>query len=148
MSDAGSLPVNQAAERSVLGACVESAEMLTAALAEGISADDFSVSDHQRVFRALLEMRDKRIPIDCISVSEQLGNDQRDFALLGDLTCGAIIHPSHVAHHARIVRNKSRLRSLLRLSDWMAREAGAPCADPDEIAKLACEKLEPASVHA
>lgn len=147
MSDsASSLPVNESAERSVLGSCIECSNLLSAALAEGLSADDFSVSNYQRVFRALLEMRDKKIPVDCISVAEHLGNGQNDFALVGDLVSGAVVHHSHVAHHCRIIRQKSRLRSLLRLSDWMTREAASPCADPDEIIKRACEKLGPVSV--
>lgn len=138
-------PANQAAERSVLGACIESESLLTSALAEGLSADDFT-GDYPRVFRALLEMRAKGLPVDFISLPEYLGNGQREFALIGDLVSGAVVHYSHVMHHVQIVRQKSRLRSLLRLSDWIAQAAVEPCADPEQIAKLASEKLEPVRV--
>ncbi len=132
------LPVNVAAEKSVLGACVECADMLTSAIAEGITPDDFT-GDHPRVFRSLLEMRDKGIPIDSVSVAEYLGNTQNDYVIVADLICGAVIHPSHVAHHARIVRQKSRLRSCLRLSHRIAQAAVEPGADPDQIVKLVGE---------
>jgi hypothetical protein len=141
------IPVNVAAEKSVLGACVECVDILRYAIAEGLTPEDFT-GDHPRVFRSLLEMREKRIPIDSLSLAEYLGNTQNDYVLVSDLICGAIIHPSHVIHDARIVRQKSRLRSLLTPSDWIAREAGSPCADPDEIIKRACEKLEPAGTPA
>jgi len=144
--DCDSIPVNESAERAVLGSCIESASLLTSALAEGLSADDFT-GDRPRIFRALLEMRSKHIPVDFISLAEYLGNRQDDYALIGDLICGAIVHPSHVSHHARIVRRKALLRSLLRLSDWIARAAVEVGADPEQIARLACEKLEPASVR-
>jgi replicative DNA helicase len=132
-------PVNESAEKSVLGSCIECPDLLTAALAEGLSAEDFSVSAYRRLFGALLQMQDKDIPIDCISISEYLGNHPDDFALVVDLICGAMVHPSHVAHHARIVRRKSRLRSCLRFSDRIAQAAVEPGADPDQIVKLVGE---------
>ena len=141
------LPANQAAERSVLGACIESESLLTSALAEGLTADDFT-GDYPRVFLAMMEMRSKRLPVDFISLPDYLGNGQREFALIGDVVSGAVVHESHVMHHVQIVRQKSRLRSLLRLSDWIAQAAVEPCADPEQIARLVCERLEPASVIA
>jgi replicative DNA helicase len=146
MAEMRPVPVNLAAERSVLGSCVESHALLDSAVVEDLTPDDFSVSDHRRIFAAILEMHSKKVPVDFISLAEYLGNGQREFALIADLVSGAVVHHSHVRHHVRIVREKSKLRALLRLADWIEQAAIEPCADPEQIAKLVCEKLEPLSV--
>lgn len=146
MPDSFARLTNVPAERAALGAFIESPRILNSAVAEGLTADDFSVQDYQRVFRKLLEMEDKRFPVDSISLAEFLGNSQNDYVLVGDLVSGTVVTHDHILHHVRIVRQKSRLRSLLRLSDWIAQAVVEPCADPEQIAKLACEQLEPVSV--
>jgi replicative DNA helicase len=139
---------NLPAERAALGAFIEESSILTAAIDDGLTPDDFSLSDHQRMFRALVELRDKRFPVDYISLAEHLGNSQYDFALLGELISGVVIQHSHIAHHVRVIRQKSRLRALLRLSDWIAQAAVEVGADPEEIGNLVLDKLESVRVTA
>jgi replicative DNA helicase len=134
-------PTNPAAERSVLGALIESPDLLSALLSEGITERDFSVEDYRRIWRVLLELDAKQLPIDSISVVEKLSGSQNDYCLVAELISGAVAHPSHVLHHARIVRQKSRLRSLVTFSDWVMREAGGIGADPDLILKAAIETV-------
>lgn len=136
------MPTNLPAERAILGVFIEEAGLLSEAISEGLAVDDFSISDHRRIFGAILELRDKNCPIDYISVAEQLGNAPADFALLGDLINGIVIHRGHVLHHVKIVRKKARLRTLMKVADWISQSATEVAANPDALVQVAIEKLE------
>jgi replicative DNA helicase len=136
------MPTNLPAERTVLGALIEEDGLLSVAISEGLIVDDFSISDHRRIFGAMLELREKDCPIDYISVADQLGNAPADFALLGDLISGIVIERGHVLHHIRIVRKKARLRTLLKLADWMSKSAIEVAANPDVLVQIAIKRLE------
>src|SRR5262249_42582778 len=94
------LVTNLPMERSVLGSCLESAdELLPAVIEAGLKADDFAVTDHQRIFSMMVEMHEKNFPIDLHSVAEALG--YRDGCpLIGDLIVGVVSQRDHVLHHA------------------------------------------------
>jgi replicative DNA helicase len=139
------MPTNLPAERTVLGTLIEDDDLLNDALSEGLTADDFSISAHRRIFGAILELREKNCPIDYIAVAEQLGNDPADFALLGDLINGIVIHRGHVLHHVKIVRKKARLRTLMKVGDWIFKSATEVAANPDALVQVAIEKLETVS---
>jgi replicative DNA helicase len=87
-------------------------------------------------------LRKKNCPIDYISVAEQLGNSPSDFALLGDLISGVVVERSHIHHHVRIVKKKSRLRTLMKVGDWIFKSATEVSANPDALVQVAIEKLE------
>jgi replicative DNA helicase len=145
MSNPESIPANINAERTTLGGFLEDPSILDAAICEGLQASDFLLSDHRRVFEAMLCLRDKGVPVDIITTAEELGNAGADFALLSDLISGIVIHRDHILYHARLVRQKSRLRAQVELFEWLSQQALEAGADPDEIARLALEKL-PVSV--
>lgn len=66
-------PTNIASERAVLGAILESDdELLPDVIESGLVHEDFFLSDHAQVFRAMLALRAKDCPIDIVSVAEQL----------------------------------------------------------------------------
>jgi replicative DNA helicase len=99
------------------------------------------ISAHRRIFGAILELREKNCPIDYIAVAERIGNAPEDFALIGDLISGVVIERSHILHHVRIVRKKSRLRALMKLADWISRSATQVAADPDALVQVTLTKL-------
>jgi len=117
-------------ERSVLGACLESGdELLLAVIDAGLKADDFAVSDHQRIFSKMVEMHEKHVPIDLHSVAEALG--RRDgYPLIADLIVGVVSQRDHVLYHAKVIIKLSRLRKLAKLGEWMITSAGQIDADP------------------
>lgn len=114
--DARTLPHNLEAERSVLGAVMVQNPVLDI-LRPVLSPVDFYRDAHQRIWRALLELNDRGVVMDFITVKEEL-------ARAGDLDeCGG---PAYVAmltdgvpratnaiHYAGIVKEKSRLRGLI-----------------------------------
>jgi replicative DNA helicase len=136
------LPVNMAAEREVLGAMIEDDGLLSEVMVAGLKAGHFLTTDHRRAFAAMLQLREQDHAVDVITLAEQLGNRPEDMALLSDLVTGVVLARGHVLHHVRIVRQKARLRALIKLGEWMASSAGEDGADPDALVKAVAGKLE------
>jgi replicative DNA helicase len=125
--------VNLPIERETLGALIESGAILTAALDCGLCSDDFFLSDHRKIFAAILELRKEKAPIDFHIVADRLGNSDRDVSLIADCITGAVIAESHVLFHCGLLRKKASLRKLAKLAEWILREVTEPNADPDAI---------------
>jgi len=136
------IPVSLPAERSVLGALVESPEIYAEALAEGLRVDDFFLSGHRRIFETMVSLSKAGIPVDYVTLMERLGDSDTVAALLCDLAGGVVLVSSHILHHVRILKKKSRLRSLLNLSEWLQQAASHPSADPVEIQREVRSRLE------
>jgi replicative DNA helicase len=136
------LPVNLVAEREVLGAMIEDDGLLSEVMGAGLKVGHFLLSDHKRVFTAMLQLREQDHAVDVITLAEQLGNRPEDMALLCDLVTGVVLARGHVLHHVAIVRKKARLRALIKFGEWAALSANESGADPDALVKGAFEKLE------
>jgi replicative DNA helicase len=139
--DLSVIPVNLPAEREVLGSLVEDGGILSAALASGLCVDDFSLSDHRRVFEAILQLKTDECPVDYITVTDRLGNSDNDFVLLASLINGTVIVRSHVLHHLKILRKNARLRALAILAEWILESVNQVSADPDSIAQAIRARL-------
>ena len=57
-------------------------------------------------------------------------SDNRDYVRIAGLVCGVVLRSGHILHHASIVRNKARLRALLRIGEWIS-GAVTETANPD-----------------
>jgi replicative DNA helicase len=134
-------PINVAAERSILGALLENDALFPDVEAAGLQVEDFALSDHRRVFRAMLTLRKKGVPVDCVTVAEWLGNRQEDYVLVASLIHGVIIEEDHVIYHVRIVQRKAKLRALKKIGEWLM-EAAVDCADPDVLIPATIGKIE------
>jgi replicative DNA helicase len=130
--DSPTVPANLPAERCVLGALIEDDSLVPDVLALGLRTQDFLLSDHRRIFRAIEMLRAKNAPVDYVSVTEQLGTRNEDYALIADLMHGVVLYEDHVLHHAAIVRRKARLRALLKIGEWIS-VAVTETADPDLV---------------
>ncbi len=118
-------PQNSEAEISVLGSMLISAEATYLAF-ELLTEEHFYKNSHKLIFSAMAGLFQKNEPIDLVTVMEQLRREKNLEAAGGAsyLTSLAEGVPtaSHVAHYARIVREKSTLRGLIRLFDSFAAE--------------------------
>ena len=139
-------PVSMPAERSVLGALIEDDGLLAEVLEAGLRIDDFSLSEHRRVFESILMLRRRNSPVDYVLVAEQLGNRQTDYVLVASLIDGVVVHEDHVLHHVAIIRKKAKLRALLRIADWLTRVVDET-ADPDALIAETLGKLEALTVE-
>jgi replicative DNA helicase len=113
----GSLPVSAEAERSILGGILLDANAYEEAAAEGLTASDFSLDSHRRIYSRMIELAESSRPIDTITLVEELER-HRELGTVGDvgyvsrLADGVPDRPS-IKHYVKIVREKADLRKLI-----------------------------------
>ena len=104
------------AERAILGAVLLDNQAFNDA-AEHLTADDFSIDSHRRIYSRMAELSDSSRPIDIITLVEEL-EQNKDLQAVGDvgyisgLLDGVPDRPS-IEHYVKIVRDKSILRGLI-----------------------------------
>jgi replicative DNA helicase len=139
-------PASLPAEQTVLGALIENDRLLAEVVSEGLRREHFTLSDHRRIFEAIVTLQGRHEPIDYITVAEQLGNRQEDYVLIGSLVHGVVFDDEeHVLHHATIVRRKWRLRALLKIAEWLTASVNET-ADPESLSAQAIDKIQSAAL--
>jgi replicative DNA helicase len=109
-------PQNLEAESSVLGGILLENEAINLVL-ELLRPDDFYRESHRKIFRAMIELSDRNEPIDLITLSE-LMKSRNDLEAVGGTAYLASLADfvptaANISYYARIVREKSILRSLI-----------------------------------
>jgi hypothetical protein len=54
---------------------------------------------------------------------------------------GAVVLKTHVLYHCQLVRNKARLRQMLKIAEWIS-EIAPREQDPQRLVAEAVERLE------
>lgn len=133
------LPSSVDAERAVLCALINDPLRL-ADIAEVLTPEDFYDRRFRVVFEALVNLQHKNLPVDLISVAEELRSNGRFTELGGspflveiarDFTSSALI-----THHARIISETSTLRTLIRESTEIVSQAYETRPDGESVQKL------------
>jgi replicative DNA helicase len=111
------LPHNLEAEKCVLGAVLINNDKFNYA-AELIDAGDFFRDAHRRIFDKMVNLSERGQVIDLVTLKEELGrtgdlDDVGGPAYIAALVDG-VPGSTHVEHYARIVKEKSTLRSLIK----------------------------------
>ena len=130
------LPHNLEAERSILGAVLLDNHALNAAV-ERLRTDDFFLPQHRRIFERMVQLAEKQLAIDTITLME-------DLARVGELeAAGGVPYLSQLAdglprvtnvdHYARIVKEKAVLRNLIHSASAIQEQALAAGDDADVI---------------
>jgi replicative DNA helicase len=109
-------PQNLQAESSVLGGILLENEAVNLVL-ELLRAEDFYRESHRKIFRAMIELSDRNEPVDLITLSEFL-KGRGDLEAVGGTAYLASLADfvptaANISFYARIVREKSILRSLI-----------------------------------
>ena len=112
-----SLPVNVEAERSVLGAIFLDANAYEEATAHGLTASDFALDSHRRIYSRMVGLAESSRPIDTITLIEELERHRElgtvgDVAYVSSLVTGVPDRPS-IKHYVKIVREKAAQRKLV-----------------------------------
>ena len=120
------LPSNLDAERSILGAILLDNNALNTAI-EALKAEDFFLSQHQRVFQQMIALGEAQHAIDLVTLTEELHrHGELDAAggspYLASLVDG-VARVSNVEHYARIVKEKAMLRNLIHATDRIKQSA-------------------------
>ncbi len=110
------LPNNIEVEKAVLGAMLIQREALIEA-SSLLEENDFFLRIHQIIFKSILAVQDKSIPVDLKTVTEELINTKElekvgGVPYLYELT-ESIVALSNIDHYINIVRDQSNLRELL-----------------------------------
>ncbi len=129
-------PQNIEAEQAVLGAMFLEQEAVTVAF-EVLSAEDFYRAAHQKVFEAILTLFDKGKPIDLVTVTAELV-DQNVLDEVGGVSylaelANSVPTAANVEYYAHIVEEKSILRRLIRTATTIATDG---YASEDEVEDL------------
>jgi len=116
-------PQNLEAESSVLGGILLENDAVNIVL-ELLRPEDFYRESHRKVFRAMIELTDRSEPVDLITLSEYLKSRGELDAVGGSAYLASLADfvptAANIAYYARIVREKSILRSLIRTATEIA----------------------------
>lgn len=113
------LPSNVDAEKSVLGSIVldpSKPNVTLKKVAEILNSGDFFDDRNARIFRAMLKLQGEKLPIDNLTIGDQLKHDGELEAAGGIYvtTIGdGVPRVSNFEHYAHIVRETALLRSLI-----------------------------------
>lgn len=129
-------PQDLEAERSVLGALLINKDAIIK-ISDFLVPDDFYKSNHALIYETILELFEKREPIDILSVTSRLKEKNKvqqagGVAYLSELI-NAVPSAAHVEHYAKIVREKRILRDLISTSAEITESAFQPADDLDAI---------------
>jgi len=137
-------PQDLDAERAVLAAMLLSREAIGDAL-ELIRPEDFYRESHERVYRAILALYDRNEPTDLISLRDELDRTESLEKVGGTGYLAELfeytVTAANVKHHAKIVREKAVLRSLISTSTEIAAEAYDPTNEVQELLGKAEQKI-------
>jgi len=109
-------PQNIEAEQAVLGAILVDKEALYK-IGGILSSSDFYRNDHEEIYQSMLELFEKRAPIDLVTLTDQLKKDKK-LEMAGGATylatlANQTVSSAHILKHAEIVSEKAILRRLI-----------------------------------
>ncbi len=129
-------PQNLEAEHSILGGILLDNQALNAAL-EILTARDFYSEAHRKIFSAILELSDRNEPADLITLSNILKNKNHLDQIGGAAYLANLVDnvPSaaNISYYAKIVREKSVLRTLISTATDILSRSYNTGADVDEV---------------
>jgi hypothetical protein len=113
------------AEHSLLGALLIDGGAAFARIADVVSQADFYRHENKLIFEAIEAVVRRGVPVDVISVYEQLDGETFDFGGIGYLNQLAQTVPSaaHVRSYADMVAERATMRSIIALTDSVAARA-------------------------
>lgn len=113
-------PQNLEAEQSVLGSVMLSKNAIIK-IADRINSEDFYETQNKEIYQAMLELFEKRRPIDVITLTDHLESKKKLKEVGGASYLTTLVNsvPSaaHVVHYAEIVHNKGLLRRLTEAAE-------------------------------
>lgn len=129
-------PNSMEAEMAVLGSMLIQREALETVIGF-LDSDDFYSPRHKGIFEAMRDMNLKGMPVDTITLQEELKKTGRLDSLGGSkyLTdlLDKVTTAAHTQAYANIVKDKSRLRNLIRVGTDVVEKSYAAAEDVKNI---------------
>lgn len=119
-------PQNLEAELSILGSLLLDREVWDQ-ISDRLDSTDFYKPAHQKIYAAILELQNKNLPIDLITVSNLL-QSKGDFEAVGGTDylielVNRTVSSANVSTYAKIVKEKSLLRKMISASSEIIEKA-------------------------
>ncbi|MCD5384142.1 replicative DNA helicase [candidate division WOR-3 bacterium] len=129
-------PQSIEAEQNVLGAIMLQRDAIGRAI-EIIDESCFYFDSHKKIFRAIVSLYDKNLPVDLVTLSEIL-KKRKDLDKVGGAAYLAEIvdlttTPSHIEYYAKIVQEKATLRKLIQTAGKILEAGYEASGDVDEL---------------
>ncbi len=135
------LPHNLEAERSVLGAILLNNDAFNLA-AEVIDSQDFYRDAHRRIFDRMVQLAERGNAIDLVTLKDELARGGELDEVGGPAYIAALVdgvpRSTNVEHYARIIKEKSTLRSLISSANKIVSSA----YEADEEADVILDRAE------
>lgn len=138
MAENGSMipPHSLDAERSTLGSLLIDKDSIVK-ISDFLLAEDFYHDAHKMIYQAILDLYDRRSPIDLITLTSLL-EDREQLKLVGGASyiaglAGDVPSASHIFQYATIVKEKSILRKLVIAGDTIK---GLGFQEGEELAEV------------
>jgi replicative DNA helicase len=130
------LPQNLEAERSVLGAILLDPASVSLVVPI-VKPDDFFPDAHRRIFGAMMELSERSAEIDVLTLKEELDRNGAVEKIGGASYLTSLLDHvpdvGNVEHYARIVKEKSTLRRLIRTGQRIMRDGLAGTKDAEAL---------------
>lgn len=137
-------PQNIDAERSVLGALMLDKDAIIK-IANLIRLGDFYKDDHNKIYEAMVELYEKREPIDVLSLSNRLEEKGQLEKIGGSSYLTSLVNTipssSNIVHYAKVVQKKSTLRKLIEAASRIVEMGYNESEDVEKILDEAEQKL-------
>jgi replicative DNA helicase len=137
-------PQSIEAEQSVLGALLIDRDAVIE-VAELLKPADFYRNHHGTIYAAILDLYERREPVDIVTVSEVLERSDQLDQVGGSAYLTSLINLTPTAvnavHYARIVERKAVLRNLIAAAGRIAGIGYEETADLDEVIDRAEQEL-------
>ena len=134
-------PQNVEAEQSLLG-CLMIDKNAIIKVADFVGADDFYKDNHREIYQAMIELYEKREPIDILSLTARLREKDKLEEVGGSSYLTTLINfvptATHVLNYGKIVRQKKILRELIDASH----EIGLMAYNESEDVDIVLDKAE------
>lgn len=131
-------------EKAVIGACIIEQDAFATA-SDFVKPHSFYDSKHQVIFQAIQSLASANLPIDLLTVVEQLQktNDLENAggpAYIAELS-RSMLSAAHLEHHARVVAEKALARDLISYTSVIQKLAFEEGQDVHELMQTAEGKL-------
>ncbi len=137
-------PHNIEAEHSVLGSLMIDKDSIIK-IADFLKVGDFYKDNHNLIYQTMLELYEKREPIDILSVSNKL-EEKKEMEKIGGAgylatLINSVPSSSHIVHYAKVVQKKALLRRLIETASSIVEMGYRESEDVEKILDEAEQKL-------
>src|SRR5579884_3734217 len=137
-------PQSREAERSVLGSMLRDNRKIDD-VALVVTVDHFYSDAHQRIYQAISSLHERQIPVDLVTLAEELRKrgeieDIGGYAYLGELFEAAPT-AANAEHYAGIVKERALIRGVIHTSTEILRDAYDNVMSAEELVASAERRI-------